>query len=250
MAEADTYEGFPYIVYARLASEDRSEATKDLAIKGVRAARNVLGDKLGATAKRAEATVMALGDTDGPQPIGGCKGQQTALDAVGAAGSESNGMLVCEVILDHTAPQEAAGSAGNSDLNDEAGVRVYKIEICDDCGSETNELEDGAGACQHNGKTHFEDAVLVSDVESELASVNPFSWEACACALITLAACSGTLSLPSKTNTYMNNYVVHAPDAAVWIEAKRVLATVFPGPAAPTEMVDPSEPEPDGPEAA
>src|SRR4051812_33364006 len=91
-----------------------------LGVKGIRAARNSLGDRLGSTLTRSKATyddaLEAL-----PQLIGSTDDQEQALEAARTAETASGGVLGCEVVAQAVEPQEAAGDAG--------GIRLYQVAV-------------------------------------------------------------------------------------------------------------------------
>lgn len=217
-----------FTIQGWLDTDKRDEETKALAIKGVRAVRNVLGDQLGATAKRAEEAAHKLAEADEPVVLGGTDREDTALSAVQAAVLESKGVLLVEVALSPEAAEEAAGDAGS--------MRVFKVYV-DEKGEQYFGMDREA--------VTEKDAVLVEDIDDPIMR-NPFSWEACATAMVALAAASGTLSLPSKANVYMSSFALNGGEPELWLEAMHALKIVFPGDAPPPEIVeieDPTDPE-------
>lgn len=185
------------------AGDDRPAAVK--AIRGIRAARNVLGDRLGSTLQRSKATYYAALE-DLPQLIGSTDAQERALEAARTAETESLGVLGCEVASYSSGPQNAAGDAG--------GIRMYQVAV------KPNGTQ-AAGA--DDEPFEVEDAILVRDLQG-VETGNPFDLETVSCALIAMATANGN---PSIANTYAGSYRMHS-DSDLWEGVQDLLSHVFP----------------------
>lgn len=180
----------------------RSETpTAVLAIRGIRAARNVLGDRLGSTLKRSKDTYEAALSTL-PQLVGSTDDQETALEAARAAETHSDGVLGCEVASEPVEAQEPAGDAGET--------RLYQVAV----------KPDGSQATGPDDKPfEIEDAILVRDFEASGLDI-----EVVSCALIAMATANGN---PSVANTYAGSYRLHS-DSGLWGGVQDLLEHVFP----------------------
>lgn len=202
-----------YIV--RIVALNQSEqGWKISAVRGIRSARVTLGDKLNASLQRSKETADAAqqGAEEGTRVIiGSHDSQDVAREAALAAETDSNGVMRVEVVPN---PETAASAAGvNQDSDD---VRIYHVNVHADTGEPVG--EDNANAV-------LKDAILVDDV-SDMIGDNPFSWQACAAAIVTMATAMGN---PGIANTYAGSYKMHT-DADLWAEVQIILNTVFPNP--------------------
>lgn len=182
------------------------------AIKGIRNARIVLGDRLGSQPKRV-ASVVADAEKSETYILGSHDDLSIAQEAAQRCETDSNGCVLVEV---RPNPENAPSDAGVS-----AEPKVYKVEVCADCGHETSTLLDGPDACQHAGESEFKECVLLDDLDGLIGV--PYSWEAIALAVITLTTCNGS---PSAALTAANTYALHAPET--WDEVGEFYEAVFP----------------------
>lgn len=189
-----------HILYLVGIEEDK----KASAIKGVRAARQVLGDRLGSTLKRSEAAVDEAQHSE-RYILGSHPDLEVVQQAAVAAETESNGVLMVEVGSD---AETAASDAG---VSDDLGVRLYHVKVDPGTGDPSDEGE-------------LQDAVLVNDLEN-LTGGSGHSWEAIANALIVLVTAEGG---PGTAITYARTYAMHGPEDGPWHEVVDILGGVFP----------------------
>lgn len=190
-----------HILYLVGVEEDK----KASAIKGVRAARQVLGDRIGSTMRRAEAAVDEAQHSE-RYVLGSHDDLEVVQQAGRAAETESNGVLLVEVGPN---PENAASDAGASDG---LSARIYKV------------LVDPATGEQAWPDGEPRDAVLVDDL-GNLTGGTGYSWEAISHALICMVSADGG---PGTALTYARTYAMHGEEDGVWHEVCELLESVFP----------------------
>lgn len=179
-----------------------------LAIKGIRAARNALGDRLNATLKRSKLTYDDAIAGNIPALIGSTDSQELALEATVVAETASQGVLGCEVAYEGSGAENAAGDAGS--------MRVYKVRVHEDTGEQVFDIGRQANVLE-------KDALLIEDIVTQETG-NPFTLEATTHALIAMATANG---VPGVATTYAGSYRRHG-DEDLWAEVQDLLEHVFP----------------------
>lgn len=183
------------------ASASGSHSATVLGVKGIRAARFVLGDAVNATLQRSKATwdeAMTVLGEGGTVVIGSADTEETASKAARSAETESQGVLGVQVGQNTESPETAS-----SDLTEgvvEIECDIHQIEMCADCGMATTTVQDGPDACQHNRESTFKDAILLDDflagaVTAGTASHDGPALDAVAYALTAMAIANGNGSM-------------------------------------------------------
>lgn len=185
------------------------EDSKIAAVAGIRAARAVLGDRLGSTLPRAQETFREAEKSESTI-LGSHEERSVVEEARKRAVAASEEALQVEVQVN---PENAPSDAGVT-----GEVRIYKVWI----DAPTGEQVLGSESADIVAKSVERDAILVDDL-GELSPV-PFSWESIASALICMVPTNGN---PSSATAFARTQALHDP--GTWDEVVDVFDAVFGG---------------------
>lgn len=200
-----------------IAAADSS--AQELGVAGIRAARSVLGDRLGATEKLATETwdnaIEAL-SSGAEYPLGSHDSPETAQEAVGAAETASEGVLGVEVQINAAEPQkpgelpEPADDPGAIEFD----ARLYSVHTDKETGEQVAEPGDGV---------ETREAILLEDLIEGIGSRASFRWEAIAYAMTALAFAQGN---PNLALSMVRSYARHS-EPETWGESAAILELSF-----------------------